>query len=192
MTQEPRHLPRQDTLRLLAASRADSGGHAASAAVAQSMAWWQSLSNCSSQQAPTNGLLAAGRPSLWCLLECLAAALHAVLLCTCALQPHQRASSVTDPQQPDPDSAVLQVCTQTEMRHLQAHDSTAPAGDCAVQVVFCLFCSHQTLDLLLKQPCALLLCLSPARVCLAACACSWRSLAWLRTQRQHSSVSTLA
>ena len=140
------------------------------AAVAQSMAWRESLSNCRSQQAPANGLLAAGRSSLWCLWKCLAAALHAVLLCTFALQPHQHASSVTDLQQPDPDSAVLQICTQTEMRHLQAHDSTAPAGDCAVHVVVCPFCSYQTLNFLLNQPCALLLCLSPARVCLAACA----------------------
>ena len=49
------------------------------ATVAQSMAWWQSLSICRSQQAPANGLLAAGRSLLWCASwNAPAAALHAV------------------------------------------------------------------------------------------------------------------
>ena len=66
------------------------------------------------------------------------------------------APSGTDPQQPDPDTAVL-----------------------------------QTLNPLLNQPCALLLCFSPARACLAAGASSWSSVAWLqprRAQQQRSSV----
>ena len=159
MTQVPLHQPQHDALRLLAASRADSGGHAAGSSCAEygmvaELVNLQVTAGASQWAAGSWQIIALVR-----LQECPAAALHAVhalVAATSALPALLHASSVTDLQQPD--TAVL-----------------------------------QTLDPLLDQqePCAQLLCLSPARVCLAAGACCWRNLAWLqpkRTQQQRSSV----
>ena len=83
------------------------------ATVKQNMALWQSFLICRSQQAPANGLLAAGRSLLWCACKTaqLLRRMQCMLFCVAATSAPPallHAPSVTDLQQPDPDTAVLQ------------------------------------------------------------------------------------